>query len=64
MKRLRERSLASFKEYYQYDAEEYTTGEEMVMMLDCISTNLTEVFREPVHFDFLSKKALIAGALT
>ena len=36
----------------------------MVMMLDCISTNLTEVFREPVHFDFLSKKALIAGALT
>jgi len=60
MKRLRERSLTSFKEYYTYVTEEDTTGEEMVMMLDCISTNLTEFFREPAHFDFLSKKGLPA----
>ncbi len=58
MKRLRERSLTSFKEYYQYVTEEDTTGEELVSMLDCISTNLTEFFRESAHFDFLSKKVL------
>src|SRR3989304_680935 len=60
MKRLRERSLTSFREYYKYVTEKDTTGEEMVMMLDCISTNLTEFFRESAHFDFLSKKALPA----
>ena len=58
MKRLRERSLSSFKEYYQYVTEENTTGEELVSMLDCVSTNLTEFFRESAHFDFLSEKGL------
>jgi chemotaxis protein methyltransferase CheR len=29
-------------------------------MLDCISTNLTEFFREAAHFDFLAEKALPA----
>lgn len=58
MKRLRERSLTSFKEYYRYVTEEDTTGEELVSMLDCISTNLTEFFRESAHFDFLSEKVL------
>jgi len=57
-KRLRERSLISFKEYYQYITEKDTTGEELVSLLDCISTNLTEFFRESVHFDFLSEKVL------
>ncbi|MFN3531886.1 MAG: CheR family methyltransferase [Candidatus Brocadia sp.] len=60
MKRLRERSLTSFKEYYKYVTEEDTTGEEMVSMLDCISTNLTEFFREAAHFDFLAEKVLPA----
>ncbi|MBE7444791.1 MAG: protein-glutamate O-methyltransferase [Planctomycetia bacterium] len=58
MKRLRGRSLTSFKEYYQYVTEEDTTGEELVSMLDCISTNLTEFFREAAHFDYLSEKVL------
>lgn len=60
MKRLRERSLTSFKEYYKYVTEADTTGEELVSMLDCISTNLTEFFREAAHFDFLSEKVLPA----
>lgn len=58
MKRLRERSLVSFKEYYQYVTNDDETGEELVSMLDCISTNLTEFFRESSHFDFLSKEVL------
>lgn len=60
IKRLRERSLTTFQEYYKYVTEEDTTGEEMVSMLDCISTNLTEFFREAAHFDFLSEKVLPA----
>ncbi len=60
MKRLREMSLPSFHEYYRYVTEEDNTGEEMVMMLDCISTNLTEFFRESAHFEFLQKKVLPA----
>lgn len=60
MKRLREMSLPSFNEYYRYVTEEDNTGEEMVMMLDCISTNLTEFFRENAHFEFLRKRILPA----
>lgn len=58
MKRLRQKSLPSFRAYYQYVTEEDRTGEEMVRMLDCISTNLTEFFREIAHFEFLSKTVL------
>ncbi len=60
MKRLRQRSLTSFKEYYIYVTQEDTTGEELISMLDCISTNLTEFFRELAHFNFLSEKAIPA----
>jgi chemotaxis protein methyltransferase CheR len=58
MKRLREKSLVSFKEYYHYVTKGDITGEELVSMLDCVSTNLTEFFRESAHFDFLSEKVL------
>jgi chemotaxis protein methyltransferase CheR len=51
--RLREKSFTTFKEYYKYVTDHDHTGEEMVCMLDCISTNLTRFFREDAHFDFL-----------
>lgn len=57
-KRLREKSLSSFKEYYKYLTEQDKTGEEMVCMLDCISTNLTHFFREEAHFNFLIKTVI------
>lgn len=60
MKRLRQKSLTSFKEYYNYVTQRDTTGEELVNLLDCISTNLTEFFREAAHFHFLSEKAIPA----
>ncbi len=60
MKRLRQKSLTSFKAYYEYITQRDTTGEELVSMLDCISTNLTEFFREAAHFRFLSEKAIPA----
>lgn len=51
-KRLREGNFSSFSEYYQY----VTTNEgqdELVMMIDSLSTNLTYFFREVAHFDKL-----------
>jgi chemotaxis protein methyltransferase CheR len=56
-KRLRERRFTRFKEYYQYLMED-DTGEELILMLDAISTNLTGFFREPKHFDFLKSQVL------
>lgn len=56
-KRLRERQFTCFKEYYQYLMED-DAGEELILMLDAISTNLTSFFREPKHFDFLKSQVL------
>jgi chemotaxis protein methyltransferase CheR len=56
-KRLRERKFTRFKEYYQYLMED-DAGEELILMLDAISTNLTSFFREPKHFDFLKSQVL------
>ena len=56
-KRLRERRFTHFKEYYQYLMED-DAGEELILMLDAISTNLTSFFREPKHFDFLKSQVL------
>jgi chemotaxis protein methyltransferase CheR len=56
-KYLRKTSFRSLEEYYQYLMNN-DTGEEMIHLLDVISTNLTYFFREPKHYDFLRSKAL------
>ena len=38
--------------------ENDSTGTELVLFLDCITTNKTDFFREPQHFDFLAKEIL------
>ncbi|MCA9468905.1 MAG: hypothetical protein KC643_26160, partial [Nitrospira sp.] len=51
-KRLRELGLPSFQAYF--DCVSGKGGEEeLTKLLDLISTNKTDFFREPVHFDFL-----------
>lgn len=56
-KRLRHLGLRSFGEYY-----DVVTGdpdrEEFTRMLDLISTNKTDFFREPKHFGFLRDRIL------
>ena len=53
-RRLRAKKMTLFKEYYKFlMADE--SGEELIHMLDAISTNLTRFFREPKHFDFLKR---------
>lgn len=56
-KYLRNTNFRSVREYYRYLMEE-DVGEEMVNLLNTISTNLTYFFREPKHYDFLKDKAL------
>ncbi len=61
-KRLRALHLEEFEEYVEYlRADE--SGEEIVQLLDVISTNYTFFFREEKHFELLTeivKKAAVA----
>jgi chemotaxis protein methyltransferase CheR len=55
-KRLRELGLASFGEYHRYVTREDPA--ERTRMLDCVSTNETHFFREPLQFAFLEERIL------
>ncbi len=54
---LRQKDLRSFSQYYDHVVND-KSGNELILLLDSISTNLTYFFREPAHFEFLRKKAL------
>jgi len=56
-KRLRQLGLRDFGEYIAYLKND-ASGQEIVDMLDAISTNLTSFFRESDHFEYLSKQIL------
>jgi chemotaxis protein methyltransferase CheR len=56
-KRLRELHLESFEAYYKLVTEQMD-GDEFTRMLDLVSTNKTDFFREPVHFEFLRHRIL------
>ncbi|MBN1930362.1 MAG: protein-glutamate O-methyltransferase [Desulfobacterales bacterium] len=56
-KRLRQTEFKSFKQYYKFLIHN-DTGEELIEMLNAISTNQTSFFRESGHFDFLTKECL------
>ncbi|MDT3779483.1 protein-glutamate O-methyltransferase [Nitrospira sp. MA-1] len=56
-KRLRDLQLSSYQAYY--DCVSGKGGEEELMkLLDLVSTNKTDFYREPVHFDFLRDQVL------
>ena len=56
-KRLRHLKLASFQAYF--DCVNGKEGEEeLTQLLDLVSTNKTDFFREPVHFDFLREQVI------
>jgi chemotaxis protein methyltransferase CheR len=56
-KRMRALSLTSFREYYQAVLAD-ETGEELARMLDVVTTNKTEFFREDKHFVLLAQSFL------
>jgi len=51
-KRIRELEFPDFDRYFRY-LKENKTGEEIGHLVDVISTNTTQFFREPDHFQFL-----------
>ena len=56
-KRLRALCIYSFKEYIDYVFGS-NNNEEVVHMMDVVSTNKTDFYREPAHFDFLRQSVL------
>jgi chemotaxis protein methyltransferase CheR len=56
IKRLRVLNLENYKKYYNYLINNY--DEEIVNLINCITTNKTDFFREPKHFDFLRETVL------
>jgi len=57
-KRLRHLQITSFKDYIEYLFSQEGQKQELIHMLDVVSTNKTDFFREPVHFEFLREHAL------
>lgn len=53
-KRIRQGHFSSFKQYYENVVAD-KTGEELVELLDALTTNFTSFLREATHFDFLRK---------
>ncbi len=56
-KRLRVLSLPNFQEYIRH-IENDPKGAEKRLMIDLLTTNKTDFFREMPHFDFLKKTAI------
>jgi chemotaxis protein methyltransferase CheR len=54
-KRLRHHGLSSFHAYCKYLRKSDADGSEMRELVNCITTNKTEFFREPHHFDWLRR---------
>jgi chemotaxis protein methyltransferase CheR len=58
---MRRRAIVSFTQYLKI-IEDDDSGEELTVLLDAISTNVTSFFREPDHFTFLESTVLPALA--
>ena len=57
-RRIRHLRLSGFEEYRDYLFHSPNAEEEFVHFADAVTTNKTDFFREPQHFDFLVEEAL------
>lgn len=57
-KRLRSLEMHSFRDYYEFLTSPEGRQVEMVPMIDAVTTNKTDFFREPGHFTYLTEKVL------
>jgi chemotaxis protein methyltransferase CheR len=57
-KRLKANNFSSFSDYIDFVFSPDGRATEMSKMIDAVSTNTTDFFREPVHFEFLSRTGL------
>ncbi len=58
VKRIRELGFASYKQYYDFICSDRGKFEELNKMIDAVTTNKTDFFREPDHFEVLAKMVL------
>lgn len=56
-KRLRACRIDSFHEYYDYVIND-ASGQELIHLINNVSTNFTSFFREKIHFDLLTSRVL------
>ncbi len=54
---IRQGAFRSFRDYYEHVRED-SSGEELIRLLDAVSTNFTSFFREAQHFDYLRNEFL------
>jgi len=57
-RRLRTLNIPSYTDYCNYVFDPAGRESELVQLIDCVTTNKTDFFRESGHFDFLVAKAL------
>jgi chemotaxis protein methyltransferase CheR len=57
-RRLRERGLRDFREYCRFLVDEGGLDEELGDLIDAVTTNKTDFFREPKHFEILTGTVL------
>jgi chemotaxis protein methyltransferase CheR len=57
-KRLRTMGLSSFRDYCDFIFGSPEGAGELVHMIDAVTTNKTDFFREPAHFQYLTESAL------
>jgi|WetSurMetagenome_2_1015567.scaffolds.fasta_scaffold125762_2 chemotaxis protein methyltransferase CheR len=57
-KRLVDLKMTSFKDYIDFALSKEGEEEEIIKMIDLITTNKTDFFRESSHFDYLTETAL------
>lgn len=57
-KRLKANSISSFESYSEYVFSQEGRATELIHLIDVVTTNKTDFFREPAHFEYMVKTAL------
>ena len=57
-KRLKANSILTFEEYSDFVFSPEGRSSELIHLIDVVTTNKTDFFREPGHFDFMVKVAI------
>lgn len=57
-KRLRALKMKTFKDYCEFLLDPEGMAQELVSMIDVVTTNKTDFFREPTHFEFMTRRAI------
>ncbi len=57
-KRLRHLGIQTFSQYLQYLDEGHHRDQEFIELIDAITTNKTDFFREPKHFSYLEENVI------